>query len=117
MGIPNAKKYRLKNPNGPGYATVVAVLPKKADVNAYVKDAAARFDCRPGKRRGPTRTKFASVNRSSANGNALSARLQPRLQVLQCPDRLLRYLRIRVVRQFLEVGHAVFVSADRDDVG
>ena len=44
MGIPNAKKYRLKNPNGPGYTTVVAVLPKNADVNAYVKDAAARFD-------------------------------------------------------------------------
>ena len=44
MAIPNAKKYRLKNPNGPGYATVVAVLPKSTDVNAYVKDAAARFD-------------------------------------------------------------------------
>ena len=44
MAIPNTKKYRLKNPNGPGHATVVAVLPKNADVNAYVKDAVARFD-------------------------------------------------------------------------
>ena len=44
MAISNAKKYRLKNPNGPGYATVVAVLPKNADVNAYIKGAAARYD-------------------------------------------------------------------------
>ncbi len=44
MAIPNTKKYRIKNPGGPGYATVVAVLPKEADVNGYLKDAAARFD-------------------------------------------------------------------------
>ena len=44
MVIPNAKKYRLKNPNGPGFATVVAVLPKGADVNSYLKDATGRFD-------------------------------------------------------------------------
>ncbi len=44
MGIPNTKKYRIRNPDGPGAATVVAVLPKNADVAAYLKDAAARFD-------------------------------------------------------------------------
>lgn len=44
MGIPNAKRYRIKNPDGPDYATVVAVLPKSADVNAYLKDASSRFD-------------------------------------------------------------------------
>jgi hypothetical protein len=44
MGIANTKKYRLKNPDGPGYATVMAVLPKNADVNSYLKDATKRFD-------------------------------------------------------------------------
>ena len=44
MAIPNAKRYRIKNPNGADYATVVAVLPKNADVKAYLKDAANRFD-------------------------------------------------------------------------
>ena len=44
MAIPNTKKYRIKNPGGPGYATIVAVLPKSADVNGYLKEAAARFD-------------------------------------------------------------------------
>ena len=44
MAIPNAKKYRLKNPSGPGFATVVAVLPRDADVDAYIKDATGRFD-------------------------------------------------------------------------
>lgn len=44
MAIPNAKRYRIRNPNGTDYATVVAVLPKNADVKAYLKDAANRFD-------------------------------------------------------------------------
>ena len=44
MAIPNAKRYRIKNPNGPDFATVVAVLPKNSDVSAYLKDAASRFD-------------------------------------------------------------------------
>lgn len=44
MGIPNTKKYRIKNPNGPGHATIVAVVPKNADLKAYLKDAAARYD-------------------------------------------------------------------------
>ena len=44
MAIPNTKRYRIKNPNGADYASVVAVLPKNADVKAYLKDAANRFD-------------------------------------------------------------------------
>lgn len=44
MAIPNTKKYRIRNPNGPGMATVIAVLPKNADIDAYRKEAAARFD-------------------------------------------------------------------------
>ena len=44
MAIPNAKRYRIRNPNGTDYATVVAVLPKNTDVKAYLKDAANRFD-------------------------------------------------------------------------
>jgi len=44
MGIPNAKKYRIHNPDGAGSATIVAVLPKNADVDAYLEDAAKRFD-------------------------------------------------------------------------
>jgi hypothetical protein len=44
MAIPNAKKYYLKRPNSPDVATIVAVLPKDADVNAYLADASKRFD-------------------------------------------------------------------------
>jgi len=44
MAIPNTKRYRIRNPNGADQATVVAVLPKGTDVNAYLKDAAKRFD-------------------------------------------------------------------------
>jgi hypothetical protein len=44
MAIPNAKKYRLKNPSGAGFATIMAVLPRDADVDAYIKDATGRFD-------------------------------------------------------------------------
>lgn len=44
MAVPNTKRYRIKNPNSAEYATVVAVLPKGADVNAYLKEAAQRFD-------------------------------------------------------------------------
>jgi hypothetical protein len=39
------KRYRISNPADPGeVATLMAVLPKDADVDAYVKDASARFD-------------------------------------------------------------------------
>jgi hypothetical protein len=44
MAIPNAKKYRIRNPKGGESATVVAVLPKDADVDAYLKEVANRFD-------------------------------------------------------------------------
>ena len=44
MAIPNVKRYRLTKPDGSDSATVMAVLPKGADVDAYVKDASERFD-------------------------------------------------------------------------
>ena len=43
MGIPNAKRFRINGPDG-DFATLVAVLPKGADVNAYLQEATARFD-------------------------------------------------------------------------
>ena len=44
MGIPNARKYSIYKPDSGERATVVAVLPKGADVKAYLADAAKRFD-------------------------------------------------------------------------
>lgn len=44
MGIPNAKRYRITHPESGEQATVVAVLPKNADVPAYLADASKRFD-------------------------------------------------------------------------
>lgn len=44
MAIPNARRFQITNPDGPQRATIVAVLPKGADVDAYLKDATARFD-------------------------------------------------------------------------
>ncbi len=44
MAIPNARKYSIYHPETHERATVVAVLPKGADVNAYLADAAKRFD-------------------------------------------------------------------------
>ncbi len=44
MAIPNVKRYRITSPDGSDSATLVAVLPKDADVDAYLKDATARFD-------------------------------------------------------------------------
>lgn len=43
MAIPNVKRYRITGPEG-DVATIMAVLPKDADVDAYLKDASARFD-------------------------------------------------------------------------
>jgi hypothetical protein len=43
MGIPNVKRYRITGPEGDA-ATIMAVLPKDADVDAYLKEATARFD-------------------------------------------------------------------------
>ncbi len=43
MAIPNLKRYRITGPDGIE-ATVMAVLPKNADVSAYLTDVASRFD-------------------------------------------------------------------------
>lgn len=43
MAIPNVKRYQIVGPEGQ-MATIMAVLPKDADVSAYLSDAAKRFD-------------------------------------------------------------------------
>jgi hypothetical protein len=43
MAIPNVKRYKITAPDG-DVATVMAVLPKDADIDAYLKDASSRFD-------------------------------------------------------------------------
>lgn len=44
MAIPNVKRYRITSPDGAQTASLMAVLPKDADVNAYLADASKRFD-------------------------------------------------------------------------
>ena len=44
MAIPNVKRFRITNPDTGRTATLMAVLPKGADPDAYVADAAKRFD-------------------------------------------------------------------------
>ncbi|HZO55740.1 MAG TPA: hypothetical protein VFB63_23720 [Bryobacteraceae bacterium] len=44
MGIPNARRFKISSPDGTQTATVVAVLPKGADVDAYVADVRSRYD-------------------------------------------------------------------------
>ena len=44
MSIPNVKRFRISSPDGADSATLMAVLPKGADVNAYLTEAAARYD-------------------------------------------------------------------------
>ena len=44
MAIPNARHFRLSNPDTGAEATIVSVLPKGTDVDAYLKEATARFD-------------------------------------------------------------------------
>jgi hypothetical protein len=43
MAIPNVKRFRITSPEGDS-ASIMAVLPKGTDVDAYLRDAAARFD-------------------------------------------------------------------------
>jgi hypothetical protein len=43
MAIPNVKRYKIVGPAGQT-AVIMAVLPKEADVSAYLTDAAKRFD-------------------------------------------------------------------------
>jgi hypothetical protein len=44
MAIPNVKRYRISSPDGSDTATLMAVLPKGTDVDAYLREATARFD-------------------------------------------------------------------------
>jgi len=44
MAIPNVKRFRITSPDGAETATLMAVLPKDSDVDAYLKEAAGRFD-------------------------------------------------------------------------
>lgn len=44
MAIPNVKRFRISSEDGKHTATLMAVLPKGADVDAYLADAAKRFD-------------------------------------------------------------------------
>ena len=44
MSIPNVRRFRISSPDGGQTATVMAVLPKGADVDAYLLDAAKRHD-------------------------------------------------------------------------
>jgi hypothetical protein len=44
MAIPNARRFQISSPDGAQRATIVAVLPKGTDVDAYLKDASSRFD-------------------------------------------------------------------------
>ena len=44
MGIPNVKRFRITSPDGKHTTTLMAVLPKGADVDAYLADATKRFD-------------------------------------------------------------------------
>ncbi|MDX2178775.1 MAG: hypothetical protein SFV18_04215 [Bryobacteraceae bacterium] len=44
MAIPNVKRYKITSPDGSQTASLMAVLPKDADVAAYISDAAKRFD-------------------------------------------------------------------------
>lgn len=44
MSIPNVKRYRITSPDGTDSASLMAVLPKNVDVNAYLSEAAQRFD-------------------------------------------------------------------------
>ena len=46
MAIPNMKKYSIYRPGTGERATIVAVLPKGTDVQAYLEGAAKRFDWR-----------------------------------------------------------------------
>jgi len=44
MRIPNVKRYRITSPDGKQVASLMAVVPKGADVPAYLEEAAKRFD-------------------------------------------------------------------------
>lgn len=43
MAIPNVRRFRITGPEGQA-ATLMAVVPKGTDVDAYLADASKRFD-------------------------------------------------------------------------
>ncbi len=43
MGIPNVRRFRITSPEGK-VATLMAVIPKGTDVDAYLAEATKRFD-------------------------------------------------------------------------
>jgi hypothetical protein len=44
MSIPNVRRLRITNPDSGQQATIMAVLPKGSDVDAYLREATSRFD-------------------------------------------------------------------------
>ena len=44
MSIPNTRRFKITSPDGTQTATVVAVLPKGIDVDAYLADVRSRYD-------------------------------------------------------------------------
>ncbi len=44
MAIPNVRRFRITSPDGAQNATLMAVLPKGVDLDAYLADASKRFD-------------------------------------------------------------------------
>lgn len=44
MSIPNVKRFRISSPDGAQSATLMAMLPKDADVDTYLAEASKRFD-------------------------------------------------------------------------
>jgi hypothetical protein len=44
MAIPNIKRFRPFCPTCNDYFTLMSILPKETDVDAYLKDAVARHD-------------------------------------------------------------------------
>ena len=44
MSIPNVKRYRITSPDGSTTASLMAVLPKDANVDQYLADAIGRHD-------------------------------------------------------------------------
>ncbi|MFN3324858.1 MAG: hypothetical protein ACK5AZ_15275 [Bryobacteraceae bacterium] len=44
MAIPNVKRFRISSPDGTQSATLMAVLPKDTDIDAYLREATQRFD-------------------------------------------------------------------------
>jgi hypothetical protein len=44
MSSPNVRRFRITKPDGTDTATLMAVLPEGVDINAYLTEAAKRFD-------------------------------------------------------------------------